>query len=152
MQVSKRIAAPTHAVWATVTDLDRSAQVLSGVESIERLDQGCGFECGTRWRETRTMMGRTATEELEVTALDSGRSYTVEADGRGAHYISRLTLEEVAGATELTMSFEGQPIGTVARVLAALTYPLARRATRNMIARDLDDIAIEAEQGAALRA
>ena len=85
MKLDRAIAAPPERVWAVITDLGGAADVMSGIDSVERLDDGAGFGVGTRWRETRTLFGRQATEILEVTAVDAGRSYTVEAESRGTH-------------------------------------------------------------------
>lgn len=147
MQLEREVAAPADVVWGLLTDLDRSPEVMSGIDRVERLDDGEGFDVGTRWRETRTMFGRTATEEMQVTAVEPGRAYTVEADSAGTHYQSVLTVEPTGpAACRLSMSFDAQPAGAAAKVLAATLGKLFERATRKALQADLDDIAAAAEQ------
>lgn len=148
--VERDVEAPAATVWDVVTDLDASSDVMSGIDRIERLDDGDEFAVGARWRETRTMFGRQATEELEVTAFDrAGRSYTVEADSRGAHYRSTLAVDERDdGSSRVRMTFDAEPDGALSRVLASTIGRLFQGATRKALAQDLDDIAAAAERRA----
>ena len=88
MRVEHEIAPSAQLVGSIVVDLDRSPTVISGIDHIERLTQGSGFEVGTRWRETRTTLGRQATEHMVVTAIDPGHSDTVVAAGGGTDWAS----------------------------------------------------------------
>ncbi len=108
MTVSRHVDAPSERVWAVLTDLEHSPEVIRAIESVE-IHTGTGFDVGTRWMETRTMMGRTASETMEVTALDPGRSYVVEADSSGTHYRSEFVIAPDDGGTTVTMTFDGQP-------------------------------------------
>ena len=143
--VERAVAAPPAVVWGIITDLDRTADVISSITAVERLDGGTGFGVGTRWRESRVLFGRQATEVLEVTALDEGRSYTVEADSRGAHYRSVLRVEADGAGSLISMSFEGEPTGTVSRLMASTIGRLFAGSTRKAMQQDLDDIAAAAE-------
>jgi carbon monoxide dehydrogenase subunit G len=146
--VERAVAAPPSVVWGIVTDLDRSAGVVGSIDSVERLDGGSGFGVGTRWRETRTQFGRQATEILEVTAVEAGRAYTVEADSRGTHYRSVIRVEPEGAGSRLSMSFEGEPTGAIGKLMAATIGRLFEGSMRKALAKDLDDIAAAAEAAA----
>ncbi len=147
MIVSRRVDAPPDRVWSVLTDLAHAPEVIRAIQSVE-LHTGAEFDVGTRWTETRTMMGRTASETMEVTSVDPGRSYVVEADSGGAHYRSKFRLSPDTDGTALTMSFEGQPSGLGGRILAATLGRLVAGATRKALAQDLDDIAHASERNA----
>ncbi len=63
ISVTRHVNAPADTVWQVLTDLDNAADTLSGVIRIERL-AGEGYAVGTKWRETRKMMGKEATEDM----------------------------------------------------------------------------------------
>lgn len=147
LEVSREIASTPERVWSIVTDLGAAADVLTGVERIEILEGPAQLDVGTRWRETRTMFGKSATEEMIVTAVDPGRSYTVEADGKGALYRSVMTAEAVGdGRTRLSMTFGAEPRGLGSKLMAATLGRLFSGATKKALHQDLDDIAAAAER------
>ena len=137
-------AAP-QAVWALITDLDNWQSSISGIKKLERLDAGTAFAVGTRWRETRLMFKKEATEEMEVTALDPGKSYTVEAHHGDTHYTSVLTVSERGAGTALTMTFDTATNGLLATVLSKTIGKAVEGYTRKALVRDLSDIAAAAE-------
>ncbi|MGY1740375.1 MULTISPECIES: SRPBCC family protein [unclassified Blastococcus] len=148
VEVRRHVRAPVERVWAVATDLAGAPQVLSGVDAVEVLTPG-PFGVGTRWRETRTMMGRSATEEMAVTAVEPQRAYTVEAASSGVRYVSTFAFAPAAdGGTDVRMTFGGTPSSAVVRVLAAVTGPLVRRSVTRALDRDLADLAAAAERGA----
>ncbi|MCP9621340.1 SRPBCC family protein [Nocardia otitidiscaviarum] len=144
ISVTREIAAPPERVWAVVTDIDRAAEVMKGIDTVERVGGGTGFEVGTTWRETRTMLGRQSTETMTVTAIEPGRSYTVEADSHGTHFTSVITVTAQGDGTLLAMTFGGEAQGLAAKLAGALGK-LFEGATRKLVRRDLDDIAAAAE-------
>ncbi|MFI1017559.1 SRPBCC family protein [Streptomyces sp. NPDC020965] len=145
--VERRIAAPAERVWRALTDVAGAPDVLSGVESVQLLtDQPFGV--GTRWRETRRMFGKAATEEMYVTASEPPRRYVVEADSRGAHYISEFTLDSgEPDRTLVRMAFTAAPSGGGPGLLAKLFGGLGARAVAKAIERDLADVAAAVESG-----
>ena len=148
--VTRETTASPEQVWAVMTDIEGATETLSGVTVIERLDDGTGFGPGLRWRETREVFGKEATEELEVTAVDPGRSYTVEADSGGTHYRSVLTVEPAAGGAVITMTFGAEQTGgRIASFLTRTVGRLFQGPTRKALQQDLDDIAAAAEAAAA---
>ena len=150
ISVERAVAAPPALVWDIVTDIERSPDVVESIRSVERLDGGTGVGVGTRWRETRVLVGRQATEILRVSAVEPGRAYTVEAESRGTRYRSVLRVDPDGAGSRLSMSFDAEPSGTVAKLLAATVGRVFEGSTRKALQKDLDDIAAAAE-GAALK-
>ena len=148
IEVERTTTASPADVWAVVTDLEGSVETLSAVTAVERLDDGNGFGEGTRWRETRSMFGKEASEELEVTHVEEGRSYTVEADNRGTHYSSQLLVEPTDGGSTIRMTFGAEQDGRFGRVLARTVGRAFEGATRRALEQDLEDIATAAESRA----
>lgn len=146
IELTRDIAATPEAVWRVVTDLEHAAETLGSVSRVEMLTDG-PYAVGTRWRETRTMFGKEATEELRVTQVEAPHRTTVEGDSSGVHYVTVFTLSPVPTGTRLAMVFSGeQPDPSMLQRAAwALFGRMGLRATAKMMARDLDDIAARAE-------
>jgi carbon monoxide dehydrogenase subunit G len=146
IQISHDVHAPAEVVWQVITDIEHAPEFISGIESVERLDDGTGFGVGTRWRETRTMFGRTATEDMTVTAVEPGRSYTTEAHHGKAHYTSGLRVEPKGDADSVvSMHFDAEVSGLLNKTLGAVVGKLFEGSTRKAMQQDLADIAAAAE-------
>lgn len=144
LSVSRTINAPLARVWEVFTDLSTAAERLSAVERIEMLsDQPFGE--GTRWRETRTMFGKSATEEMWITSVDTMHSYVAEAESRGTHYESRFDFTSVDDSTTLvTMTFSGEGTGAM-KVVGAVFWPFLKGRMAKDLSKDLDDLAQSCE-------
>jgi uncharacterized membrane protein len=139
IQVTRHFAGPVEAVFDLCADLEHAAANVTAIARVEMLTDG-PVGVGTRWRETRVMLGREATEELEVTAVDPGRSYRVEAGSRGMRYVSDLTFADAgAEGTRVRMTFDGTPTTLAARLLTPLAL-LMKRPTQRMLAQDVEDM------------
>lgn len=144
LSVQRDVAASPQRVWSIVTDLDGIRDVISAITAVERTDSGTGFGVGTAWKETRVMFGREMTEPMEVTAVDEGRSYTVESTSRGVHYTSIMKVEPRGDGTTLAWEFGAEATSTSAKLMA-IVGKLFEGSTRKALAKDLDDIAAAAE-------
>jgi len=144
MTVGREVAASPQTVWRIVTDLDGTANVISAITALERTDDGSGFGVGTSWRETRVMFGRESTESMEVTAVDEGRSYTVESLSRGVLYTSVMKVEPRGDGSYLAWEFGAEAQSTSAKLMSIIGK-LFEGTTRKALAQDLDDIAATAE-------
>ncbi len=148
VDVSVDIEASVETVWSIITDLDGASGVMSGILKVERLGGPPGYEVGTRWRETRKMFGKVATEDMEVASVEALRSTTVVAHSHGADYVSGFTVEPLPSGTRLTMRFTGSPSADASgfsRVMAKMTAPLGASATRKAMQTDLNEIKAAAE-------
>lgn len=143
--VSRMIAASPERVWDVLTDFENLPNVVDAISSVTRVGDGEGFAVGTRWRETRKIMGRQATEEMFVTAIEPGRGFTVDAENHGAHYTASHLLEPVGNGTLVTLTFGAVPVSRFGRIMAAVTGPLFRSSTRKALEGDLAAIAAAAE-------
>lgn len=152
--LTQHIHAPADKVWAVLSDIPGSAAALSAVDSVQMLTEGPYGE-GTRWKETRTMLGRSETVELlvihsEPPTAGAGTlrgATTRESRQGGVHYTSRFALAARDGGTDLTVTFVARMTRSsrLGEVLMSLLGPLGMRITRKALAGDLADIAAKAE-------
>jgi len=145
--VCETIKAPQAAVFAMASDIPNAAGRVKGINKVEVLSPaeespdnlgpvGRGFS----WRETRTMMGKQATEDMTITDWSPPHGYTVEARSHGCHYRSLITAVPVdPGTTRLTMSFEATPETTMATVMMKL-FRFMNRQVAKCLGDDLKDI------------
>ena len=144
--LTQHINAPADKVWAVISDIPGSAATLSGIEAVQMLSDGPYGE-GTRWKETRKMMGRSETVEMWVAQADPPRSTTVKALQGGADYTTRFTLADRDGGTDLTLTFGAELANPTrwSKLTMAVFGKLGMNMTRKALAKDLADIAAKAE-------
>lgn len=135
--------APRAAVFAAATDFANAASTISAITKMEMLTDG-PVGVGTRFRETRTMFGRPATEEMTVSAYDPPRSYTLSAESHGARYETVLSFRETGTGTELEMRFGAEPLTFMAKLMGLLMKPMMKKMVA-VCGKDLEDIAAAAE-------
>ena len=148
VRVSRQIAATPETVWAVLTDLERAPTTLRDVTRVEVL-AGDGYGVGTRWSETRRVMGREESQTMEVVQAVAPRSTVVASEFGGVRYDTRFTLEPRDGGTRLEVAFGAERPGstTLRRLLDAALAPAGVLLTRRMLRRDLEDLARAAEAG-----
>jgi ribosome-associated toxin RatA of RatAB toxin-antitoxin module len=147
VMTSVRIRCTPQAAFDAFTDLERAAERIPAIKAIEILQAGKGgagaaagtMGQGTRWRETRVMFGKEATEEMEITAFEPPRAYTAEARSHGMHYITRFTFRPVAaGETEVEVQFEYRPEKFSSKVTGAVMGPLMKHMVRKCFKADME--------------
>lgn len=138
LEIERTIAASPETVFAVCSDFANSAQRVEGIEKVEMLTDG-PVGPGTRFRETRIMFGREATEEMEVGAYEPPTRYTLVAASHGAKYHSEFLFDEVDGGTRVRLTFDATPVTFFAKVMAVLTKPMQKK-IYDLLCKDLDDI------------
>ena len=105
VRVRTKVTAPIEEVFRVFTDLEGSPGRVKNIKKIELLTS-TGFHLGTRWMETREVAGREATEQLEVTAYEQGRSYTITCDVKGARFDAHFSFAAVHGGTDVVVELD----------------------------------------------
>jgi carbon monoxide dehydrogenase subunit G len=142
--MTKRVAAQVERVFDVATDLGRAAERIRGIQRIELLTEG-PMRVGTRWRETRKMMGQQSTETLEVVALDRPRSYTVGCESCGAYFETTFRFEPDGDGTLVTLDARTESRSLIAKLMSPIGNAMFGRVMRKCMGDDLEDLARAAE-------
>ncbi len=145
-QSERKIGRPRAEVFRAFTDLERVPTRVEGIERLEVLTEG-PMQVGTRFRETRKMFGREATEEMTVTEFTELRGYVATAESCGARYRAEYTFDDAADGTKVSFTFEAKPVTFMAKVMTPITGPLARRMMKKCFEKDMDDLTAAIEGG-----
>ncbi len=141
------INAPPNVVFAALSDFQTAPQRVTGITRVEMLTTGPVGK-GTRFRETRRMFGKEASETMTVVQWDPPREYALEAASCGCHYHSTIACTPDGSGTSVSMTFVARPL----TFMAKLFWPLGRLmigSCRKMIEKDLTDIKNSIESGGA---
>jgi carbon monoxide dehydrogenase subunit G len=141
--IKTRIQAPPAKVFALATDLRNAAGRIKAIQKLEVLTEG-PIARGTRFRETRVMFGRPATEEMTITEFEPPARYALGAESCGCRYRTEFRFTPESGGTEVEMSFAAQPLTFFAKAMSLLMRPLLKSLTK-ACARDLNDLKVVAE-------
>jgi hypothetical protein len=145
VSTSRVIHAPITRVWEVFSDIPHGADHMSAITRLEVLsDQP--FGPGYRWRETRRMFGREATEEMWVSAAQEPDFYEVAAESHGSKYLSRFDFTEVPEGTRVDYTFSGEPTSSAAKVLGAATGWMLKGTLTKQLDADLADLAAACER------
>lgn len=143
ISVSRTIAAPPAAVYAVSTDVERWAEIVPAIDKIELLTPG-PIQVGSRFKETRVMFGRAATEEMEFLEMDEPNRYLLGAESHGCRYRTEYVFEPVAEGTRLTMTFNAEPLTFLAKIMTVLMKPMLKKMIQ-MCGKDLDALKAHVE-------
>jgi uncharacterized membrane protein len=141
MQVKTNITinAPIQKVFDVFSDVQKIEQRIKGIQKVEILSdvkQGKGL----KWKETRLMFGKTATEIMWITSFTQNKSYEVEAQSHGTKYHTVYTFTEVnKNTTEVNMVFSGKPISFGAKVMGLLSFAFVGSVKKALLA-DMQDL------------
>lgn len=122
VRLKERVNAPAKHIFGVMTDISNSPEHISGINSVDMLSEG-PVGVGTRWKETRVMFGKEATEEMWITEFVENESYTVEAESCGAKYKTLFKFEHVDNyTTDVNMEMQVTPVSFAAKLMAPLSF------------------------------
>ena len=132
-------------VWKVITDIENSTDTIRGIKRIEVLEKPADSFVGLKWRETRTMFGKTATEVMWITDAVENQSYKTRAESHGAVYVTTLEVADAGENVRLSMNFEGTPQTFGAKLMSALMGGMMKKSTEEALMQDLMDIKAKVE-------
>ena len=134
------IKAPKEKVWKVITDIENSANTISGIDKIEILDKPKDTMVGLKWKETRTIFGKSATETMWITEATENSYYKTRAESNGAIYQTILKLSEKENTTLLTMEFSSEAISLKGKIMGFIFGRMLNKSMKKLIEKDLIDI------------
>jgi len=146
VSVTRAIPEEVGLVFQVFTDLSGRPAWLSTVESVE-FDGKASFGTGSRWRETRRLMGgELVTEELVVAEVVTDQLCVIASPGVGADYRMTYTFAPIEvgrlrGGTAVATRLEGIPQTMTSRFLSFFFGGLAARTVEGALREDLDALA-----------
>ena len=133
--VTRRIDAPVDVVFRTVAHVEQFSQAVPHIVRVEFLSE-VKSGVGARFRETRMMMGREASTELEVTEYVENERVRIASEAGGALWDTVFTVAPDGAGTELKMVMDARP-----QTLSARTaLPLIIGTVRKAVEQDMDAI------------
>ena len=143
---SIEISRPRADVWKAISDIQNAAGMISGILSLEVLENPDTGLVGFKWKETRKMFGKEATEIMWITDAAENEYYCTRAESHGSVYKTRLSLNDDGGQTRLTMAFTGEPQTMGAKVMSFFMGGLMKGSMEKELLRDLTEIKKFVEQ------
>jgi carbon monoxide dehydrogenase subunit G len=136
--VSNEIAAPLDRVFQTFTDIEHAPAQVSGIKKLEMMNPG-PVHIGTRWLETREVMGRLDTAEMEITAFERNRTYTITHYKGGVRIDTTFRFEPAGDHPKVTVEFDLDTGGLPPGLLAPLGWAIAGK-VEQVLNNDLADL------------
>lgn len=143
MSLDVHIDAPQEQVFALISDLEGAADRIEGITKIEMLSEG-PIGVGTRWRETRRMFKRDATEEMEISAFDPPSSYEATCESCGCTFTHEFRCTPENGGTKVTVTMLTKANTIMAKLMAPMGF-LMKGAMKKCVQKDLEDLKQYAE-------
>lgn len=138
VRVSNQFNAPIERVFEYFTDVERAPVHVSAIRKIEMLTTG-PLKLGTRWRETRDVVGVPDSAEMEVTAFERNRTYTITHHKGGVRVDTIFRFEPSTEGTTVSVEFELGAGGLPPGLLMPLNWAMEGK-VRDVLSQDLKDM------------
>jgi carbon monoxide dehydrogenase subunit G len=146
LAVSTHVSAPLERTFEVYTQIEKAAERIPGITALEVLSEG-PFGEGTRWRETRVMFKKEATEEMWVSGFDPPKSYSVDAESHGMKYSTLFSFTPDGDGTKVSWSFSGtaQTLGT--KIMSPIFNVLLKGTMKKCMRGDLEALRDVCDRG-----
>ena len=126
-------------VWTTITNIQNAAEIISGIEKIEILNEPLNGIVGLKWRETRMYFGKPAAIDKWITEAVENKSYKTRAEMDGFIFLTTMSIAESGNNITLTSSHETLSQGIIAKI-KSLPMIFFKGMLKKAILQDLTDI------------
>ena len=112
VEVKVTIEGSKEAIWAAASDIENAATTVKGIDKIEILEQPASADSlvGLKWRETRTMFGKDATEVMWITESVPNEFYKTRAESHGSIYTGTVAIKPLdGGSCSLSTTLDAKP-------------------------------------------
>jgi uncharacterized protein YndB with AHSA1/START domain len=144
IRVSSEMPETVERIFHLFTDVEHAAQHVSAIKKTEMLTTGT-FSRGTRWLETREVLGRLDKAEMEVTAFETNASYTITHHKGGVRIDTTFTFEPIPSGTKVSIEFALNSQGLPPGLLSPLEWAMAGK-VRDVLGHDLADLKTSVEK------
>jgi len=127
------------AIWRAITNIRDAAEIISGIEKIEILNEPTNGIVGLKWRETRMYFGKPAAIDKWITDAVENEFYKTRAEMDGFIFSTVMTLSQIDDNIILTSSHETRSQGIIAKI-KSLPMIFFRSMLKKTILQDLNDI------------
>jgi len=142
-QISQEIDAPIDRAFQTATAFSEFPNFIDGITKIEWLTEG-EIGRGAKFRETRRIFGKEASEVMTITEWEPPALYVTSAAGSGCVYRTEFRFTTSGGGSRIDMTFSATPQNWMAKLLASMMAPMIKQCKAAAEA-DLRDIKAAAE-------
>ena len=146
VRVSRDIAAPVKQVFAMFTDIEHGSEHVSAIMNVQMLTVGA-LRLGSQWVEARQVLGRLDEANMEITAFEKNRGYTITHHKAGVRVDTVFTFEPAPAGTRVSIEFALNPQGLPLALLSPLEWAIAGK-VRDVLGHDLLDLKNSIEKAA----
>jgi hypothetical protein len=144
-RLRRHVDAPVERVFACACDFAAAPGRIRSVLRVELLTPA-PIGPGTRLRQTRRLLGREVTQELQLVAFDPPHGFSLGFEDHGCRFESRMTFAPAGGGTGIELRLSATPLTAPAKLMSAALEPLIG-AVAQECERDLDDLQAAVEAG-----
>jgi hypothetical protein len=124
--------------FALFTDLANAAERIPAIKKIEILTPG-PVGLGTKFKETRIVFKKEATETFEVSAFERDRRYELVAKSCGGEYRTAFAFAQDGAGTRVDVTFNLRAVSFWAKLFSPLAR-LAMGMMKKCVVQDMDDL------------
>ena len=127
-------------VWSAITNIENYSDMISEIMRLNVIERPAEGLVGIKWKETRMMFGKEASEVMWITEAVENEYYCTRAESHGSVYVTKLSLEKTDNGTILTMIFKATAQSFIIKIISVLMGVMIKGSMKKALKKDLEDI------------